>query len=561
MANFGYLVFVQFMGKLKVQFVSFLMAVFFAVVLPSPVQAQKKQSYTHDDSLKGVYSLERAWWDVLHYDLHVAFNPTDSSIKGYNKINYKILAAAKPMQIDLMTPMVIDSIVQAGKKCGFRKDGDAYFVSCAAEQTVGRLQNLSVWFHGKPKVAANPPWDGGIVWARDNNGNPWISLACQGMSSRVWFPNKDHMADEPDSADMYFECPAGLVAVSNGRVKGMTLGNNTFIFHWQVKNPINNYNIIPYIGKYVSLKDTIVGLKGVLDLEYWVLNSNYLKAEKHFTQVKSMLHCFEYWFGPYPFYEDSYKLVEAPYLGMEHQSGVAYGNNYMNGYRGRDLSLTGWGLKWDFIIVHESGHEWFGNNISARDVADNWIHESFTAYSENLYVEWLYGKKAGAEYVIGTRKSVLNDKPMIGDYNVNRDGSGDVYYKGANLLHTIRCMVNNDSLWRETLTGLNTKFWHKTVTTAEIENYIASKTGLSLAKVFDQYLRASNLPVMEYRIKKGKLEYHWTSCVKGFNMPLQIITDGGVVEIKPEEKWKKIKIAGNQIKVDDNYFVLSRQIN
>ncbi|HRD37072.1 MAG TPA: M1 family aminopeptidase, partial [Bacteroidia bacterium] len=308
------------------------------------------------------------------------------------------------------------------------------------------------------------------------------------------------------------------------------------------KNPINNYNIIPYIGKYVHFSDTIMGEKGELKLNYWVLDYNLEKAKQQFKQTKSMLHCFEYWFGPYPFYEDEYKLVEAPHLGMEHQSAVAYGNGYVNGYMGRDLSLTGWGLKWDFIIVHESGHEWFGNNISVKDVADNWVHEGFTAYSENLYTEYLFGKKAGAEYVIGTRKSVMNDKPVIGDYEVNNDGSGDKYYKASNMLHTIRYILNDDSIWRAFLRDINKTFYHQTVSTKQVEEFMISYLKLDLQKVFDQYLRTTQIPVLQYKLKKGKLSYRWANCVEGFNMPLRINTSKGSLMLKPTTQFQDVKI-------------------
>ncbi len=524
------------------------------------IKAQKPV-YTHADTLKGTYSKERSWWDLLHYNLHVTFNTEDSSIAGYNTIRYKILKSQKVMQIDLMQPMQIDSIFQDWKKCDWRRDGNAFFVNLESEQTVNLQKGITVYFHGKPRVAKNPPWDGGIIWAKDKNNQPWISIACQGMSAGVWFPNKDHMQDEVDSCSVHFTVPRELVAVSNGNLKMIDLkGQDQITFSWTVLNPINNYNIIPYIGKYANLKDTLNGLGGTLNLNYWVLAENAGKAQNHFLQVKPMLRCFENWFGKYPFYEDGYKLVEAPFLGMEHQSAIAYGNDYQNGYNGKDLSNTGWGLKWDFIIVHESGHEWFGNNISAADVADNWIHESFTAYSENLYVEYLYGKKAGAEYVIGTRKAILNDKPIISDYHVNSGGSLDLYYKGSNMLHTLRQIVDNDSLWKEALRGLNKTFWHKTVTSKQIEQYLISFLKLDIQKMFDQYLRTNQIPVLEYKIKKNKLRFRWTNCVKGFNMPCGITVNNVSVKISPKTKWKKLSYTQETIVVNENYYVTSKKL-
>ncbi|MCC6371085.1 MAG: M1 family metallopeptidase [Bacteroidia bacterium] len=519
-------------------------------------------NYSHADSLKGNYSKARAWWDVTHYSLDVDYTHyLDSSISGSNSITFKVLEPKTRLQIDLRQPMVIDSILYENTSLPFTRDGNAWFVEFKKPAQKNSLQKIKVFFHGKPTVAKNPPWDGGIIWSKDKNADPWISIACQGMSASVWFPCKDHMADEPDSAKMVYTCLKDFTAVGNGRFKGINVTDKGFTYSWEVKNSINIYNIIPYIGKYVNIKDTVLGKNGVLDLDYWVLNHNYEKAKVHFKQVKSMLHCFEDWLGAYPFYEDGYKLVEAPFLGMEHQSAIAYGNNFVTGYKGRDLSGTGWGLKWDFIIVHESGHEWFGNNISAKDVADNWIHESFTAYSENLYVEYLFGKKAGEEYVVGTRKEVLNDKPIIADYNVNMGGSGDLYYKGANMLHSMRLVVNNDSIWKEMLRGLSKKFWHQTVTTEEIEDFMKVFLKYDFQKVFDQYLRTTKIPVLEYRIVKGKLMYRWNNCVEKFNMPLRIDNGGKQQVIHPKQKWQKMPFVGTEFAVPVGYYIKVEKVN
>jgi aminopeptidase N len=528
----------------------------FLLVFCSIDSSAQSNTYTHADTLKGSISKQRFWWDLIHYDLNVDFNIPDSSIKGFNTITYRVLESHSVMQLDLMKPMLIDSIFQDDKKCTWKEDGNAHFVTLNVKQNNTALKSITVYFHGKPRTAILPPWDGGVIWSKDKKGNPWVSVACQGMAAQVWFPNKDHMYDEPDSCLIHITCPSSLIAVSNGNLKALKINSNqTATYSWIVKNPINNYNIIPYIGKYINFKDTIQGENGLLDLSYWVLEGNYARARKQFMQSKTMLHAFEYWFGPYPFYQDSYKLVEAPFLGMEHQSGIAYGNDYMNGYRGRDLSQSGWGLKWDFIIVHESGHEWFGNNITAEDVADNWIHESFTAYSENLYTEYLFGKQAGADYVIGTRRAVLNDKPIIADYNVNAGGSNDLYYKGANMLHTIRLLVNNDSLWRQALRALNKEFYHKTVTSNQIENYLIDFLKVDLKTVFDQYLRTKNIPTLEYYIKKNKLHYRWVEVVPGFNMPLKMIESGNSVLIYPTEKWQSQAYTDTTFTIDRNFYV------
>ncbi|MEP7278787.1 MAG: M1 family metallopeptidase [Bacteroidota bacterium] len=521
------------------------------VLHPEPV-------YTHQDTLRGSLNPERTWWDVTYYAITVQPDYLDKTIKGKNTIGFKTLAAGKTMQIDLQEPMEITAVRFQSAPLDFRREGNVYHISFPEKQATGSSGQIDISFAGKPREAIRPPWDGGWIWKRDATGSPWMSVACQGLGASVWYPCKDYQGDEPDSgASLTMVVPDTLVAVGNGRLKEKTNNNDgTSTYTWQVVNPINNYNIIPYIGKYVNFTEIFEGEKGKLDCSYWVLDYNLEKAREQFKQVPLMLKCFEYWFGPYPFYEDSYKLVESPYLGMEHQSAVGYGNKFQNGYLGRDLSGSGWGLKWDFIIVHESGHEWFANNITSKDLADMWLHEGFANYSETLFTECQFGKEAGSDYVIGTRKNITNNKPIIGPYGVNREGSDDMYYKGGNLLHTIRQVINNDSTFRDILRGLNKTFYHQTVTTAQVENYISRQSGINFSKVFDQYLRTTAIPDFEYKIAKGRLAYRWNNCVKGFNLPLKIHCDGEHW-LKPTTKWQQwpMPTGINDIKVDRNFYV------
>ena len=534
----------------------------FIIIFFFPVFVFSQSKYTRADSLHGRITKEREWWNVLHYELHASFNEQDSSVSGINKTTYKVLSPLQVMQIDLREPMTLDSAIQNTQKCDWKKDGDAYFINLISEQKTNDLKHITFYFHGKPRVAKLPPWDGGLVLRKDKNKNPWISIACQGMAGSVWFPNKDHMYDEPDSVSFFITAPKDLVAVAGGRLRSTKENSDgTKTFNWAAVNPINNYSIIPYIGKYVNFSDTLNGKGGVLDINYWVLDYNLEKAKEHFKETKTMLRCFEEWFGKYPFYEDGYKLVDAPYLGMEHQSAVAYGNGYQKGYLGRDLSNTGWGMKWDFIIIHESGHEWFGNNISAKDVADNWIHEGFTAYSENLYTEYLFGKEAGAEYVIGTRKGIDNDVPIIGDYEVNRDGSGDMYYKAANMLHMVRQIVNNDRIWKEFLRDINKTFWHTTTTTQEVEAYMIKFLKIDLQKVFDQYLRTTQIPELEYSWNKNVLSVRWTNCIQGFNMPIRINIGKNSLLLRPTENWNSLGLPEEaEISANRNYYVNIKKV-
>lgn len=534
--------------------------------LALPVRAQD-EPFTHADTLRGSITPQRAWWDVTFYDLHTTINPADSSISGHNAITYRVTEArnGREMQIDLQEPLTIDRVVQNGQELDFTRDGNAWFVDIKSDQQVGELHTITAWYHGKPHVAQRPPWDGGFVWQTDEQGNPWIATANQGTGASIWWPNKDHLSDEPDSMGIHITVPSGIKDISNGRLRGTTdNGDGTTTWYWFVSNPINNYNVAVNAGNYVNFSDTLQGKKGTLDLNYWVLKPYLEKAKKQFVQVKPMLHCFERWFGPYPFYEDGYKLVHAPYLGMEHQSAVAYGNGFQNGYHGEDLSGTGWGLTWDFIIVHESGHEWFGNNITARDIADMWIHESFTNYAENLFVQCRWGKQAGAEYVIGTRKNIKNDRPIIAHYGVNEEGSGDMYYKGGNMLHMIRTIINDDALWRNILHGLNRKFYHQTVHTAQIEHYISNRSGIDFSKVFDQYLRHSNIPTLEYKFEGNKVLYRWKSDVEGFDMPVEVkLGEPRYSVIHPTtEHWRSSPylLNADSLEVDINYYIKSDMV-
>lgn len=500
--------------------------------------------FTRQDTLRGSYGEGRKGWDVLKYDITIQPNLKVKTLSGKNKITFYD-TGARVMQIDMQEPMIIDSIICGGKLLPLTREGNVYWVTFRDPKAKYKIKpgprEITAYFHGKPVEAKRAPWDGGWIWTKDEKGRDWVSVACQGLGASVWYPCKDHQGDEPDNgALLTIIVPDTLVGVGNGRlVSEKNNGDGTAAFTWAVKNPINNYNIIPYIGKYVNFTDNMTGEKGSLDLSYWVLDYNLEKAKKQFAVVKPMIECFESWMGPYPFYEDSYKLIDAPHLGMEHQSGVAYGNKYGMGYLGRDLSGIGWGLKFDFIIVHESGHEWFGNNITSKDIADMWVHESFTNYSETLFTECLFGKQAGSEYVIGTRKNILNDKPIIGTYGVNSEGSGDMYYKGANMLHTIRQIIDNDAAFKNILRGLGKDFYHKTVTGREIERYMIQKSGKDLSHIFDQYLRTTNIPELQYKKEGDIISYKWTNVVKGFNMPVKL-TNGKW--IYPTEASKKITV-------------------
>jgi aminopeptidase N len=516
-----------------------------------------QEKFTRADTLRGSITPERGWWDLNYYHLDVEIFPETKSIAGKNKVRYQVKQEHQVMQIDLQEPLKIVSATQDGQDLKIRKEGAAHFISLTKKQVQGTYEEIIITYEGQPKEAIRPPWDGGITWQKDDNGKHFIASSNQGIGSSIWWPSKDHPADEVDSMLISVTVPKDLMNISNGRLRKVEKKGKKRTYHWFVSNPINDYGVNINIGDYVHFSEKYQGEKGTLDMDYYVLRDNLEKAKVQFRDARRMMEAFEHWFGPYPFYEDSYKLVEAPYLGMEHQSSVTYGNGYENGYRGTDLSGTGWGMKFDFIIIHESGHEWFANNITYKDVADMWIHESFTNYSESLFLDYFYGKEAGQEYVRGTRTRIDNKLPIIGRYSVNHRGSGDMYYKGGNILNTLREITNDDEKWRNILRGLNREFYHQTVTTAQVENYMAQKIGIDLTAFFDQYLRNSSVPVLEhYFSDDNTLNFRWTNCITSFDMPVDLDFGENKLRIFPTTKWTELKVDQRaEVKVDKDYYV------
>lgn len=519
------------------------------------------QEFAHQDTLRGSNTKDRAWWNLEHYHLDIKVDPETKTIKGSNTVTYQVISESQQLQIELQEPMTLLKAIQNGDELEFEKDGYSYLINLKDPQNIGESYQVELQFEGSPVIAVRPPWDGGLTWSQDSNGLPFIANSNQGIGASIWWPNKDYPADEPDKGVLIsVEVPENLIDVSNGRLINTEHNRKakTKTYHWEVKNPINNYGVNINIGDYVHFSDIYEGEKGILDMDYYVLRENLEMAKSQFKDAPKMMEAFEHWFGPYPFYEDSYKLVETPYLGMEHQSSVTYGNNYANGYLGRDLSGTGWGLKFDFIIIHESGHEWFANNITYKDVADMWIHESFTAYSENLFLDYYYGKEASRDYVLGTRKNINNDNPIIGPYGVNQEGSGDMYYKGANMLHTIRQLVNDDEKWREILRGLNKEFYHQTVTTEQVETYISTQSNINLSSVFDQYLRDVRIPIFSYYKEGNKLNFRWENSLMTFDMPVKIkLGTGKELWLKPTTRWASVELdtGVERLSVDPNFYV------
>ena len=530
---------------------------FLAATLSATAQVlSNKTVFTEADTLRGSLRPERAY-DVQKYHLQVRVDPEERFISGVNTISFKTEEQLPVMQVDLFENMQVDSILHNSQPLEYSRKHNAVFISFEEPLKENELDSISFYFSGHPKVARNAPWDGGFVFDKDQEGNHWIAVAVQGTGASLWYPNKDHQSDEPEEVLIEAAVPNGLMNVSNGRFVGKEdLGDGYTRWSWKVNSPINNYNIVLNIANYVHFSDTYKDL----DLDYYVLPYNLQKAQKQFEEVKPMMDCFYEKFGPYPFEEDGFKLVETPYLGMEHQSAVAYGNKYMMGYLGNDLSGTGIGLKWDYIIIHESGHEWYGNSITATDIADMWIHEGFTAYSEAVYVECRWGKEKALEYLKGNRRGIGNRSSIIGSYGVNSEGSGDMYFKGANLLNTIRSIYNDDELWWKTLKDYTLTYRHQIIDTQTTEDFFDAATPVDLQPVFDQYLRHAALPELQLKKEGDTFFYRWKADVENFAMPVDVLIKGEEVRLHPTADWQKLKQeieSREEIKVNELEFYIA----
>lgn len=520
----------------------------------------KEKNYTRKDSLRGSLRPERTNYDVKKYDLFVKVDPEKKYISGVNKISFKTSAKLPKLQIDLFENMKIDSILFHGKKLKFNREFNAVFVEFEKAIKKNKKRTIDVYYSGNPIIAKTPPWDGGFIFTKDQNGKDWVSVAVQGTGASLWYPNKDHLSDEPEEVEIHIAAPEDLVAVSNGRLMGKKeLDKNFTQWNWKVVNPINNYNIILNIGDYVNFSDQFQDL----DLEYYVLSYNLEKAKNSFQEVQPMMDCFYEKIGPYPFPEDSYKLVETPFLGMEHQSAVAYGNGFSFGYRGSDLSATGVGLNWDYIIIHESGHEWFGNSITAKDIADMWIHESFTSYTEAIYIECRWGLEKALTYLNGVKRTMVrNNKPIIGDYGVNAEGSGDMYFKGANMINTLRFVINDDEKWWNILNNFTSEFKHTTTDTESVVAFFEAETGLELTPFFDQYLRYTKLPQLQFKKEKNVISYRWKTDVENFEIPVELSNNNEEIRINPTNKWQKLdqEISTKSLKVNLKKFYIKTDL-
>jgi aminopeptidase N len=520
------------------------------------------QEFTRADSLRGYLSPLRSSYDVKYYHLDIKIDTTDKSIHGSNLIIFNAVNDFDKMQIDLYKNMKIDSILYNNLKLNFSREFTAVFIDMPYQLKSGSTNEIKVYYSGQPQIAKQPPWGGGLVWTYDDDGYLWLGTAVQGTGASLFWPNKDHQSDEPDSMMISVTVPKGLMNISNGRLRNVEETSGGTRYDWFISNPINNYSVTLNVGKFANFKDHYINSDGeVLDLDYYVKPYNLEKAKVHFEQVKPMMKCFEEYFGKYPFYEDGFKLVESSYWGMEHQSAVAYGNEYEFGMKGRATSDEG--MLFDYIIIHEAAHEWWGNSVTSNDIADMWIHEGFGTYAETIYLECLHGYETAMKYINSFKSQVRNDNPVIGPYNVNKRGSNDMYRKGALMLNTLRHVIQNDSLWFSTLRGIAEEFRHSNIDTEDIINFVNEKTGTNYTYIFDQYLRYNNIPTLEIFITQLgddiKLEYRWLADVPDFRMPVRIFSNNYDLILYPGNEWKEIIIENTEpqlLKIaSDEYFI------
>ena len=537
--------------------------ILFICIFFSSVQLVQAQDFTRRDSLQGSLRPERTCFDVLRYDLNLTIEPEYRSVKGFNDITFKVIEKTAKIQLDLFENMKIDSILFKNKKLTYKREMDAVFIDFMKPLEVNSEQKVRFYYSGSPIEAERAPWDGGFVWSKDSDGNDFVSVAVQGTGASLWYPVKDHQSDEPDrGASIKVAVPNGLMNVSNGRFLGNENLNNGFTrWDWEVVNPINNYNIVINIANYVAIHQKLDDL----DLDYYVLAENEEKARVHFEEVIMMMECFQMRFGKYPFYKDGYKLVETPYLGMEHQSAVAYGNNYTKGYLGKDISGTGVGLLFDFIIIHETAHEWFGNSITSKDIADMWIHESFTTYAESVYVEFQFGYEKAQQYINGQKLLISNNKPIIGQFGVNfKSGNSDMYYKGALMLNSLRHMINDDAKWWAMLKKYAETFQYKIIETKDVVQFFSKESGLNLTPFFDQYLKHKAFPELEYKLSEGTLAYRWKADEPTFKMPFEYTVKGKASRLNATTTWQtsplKLADEADFKLVTDKFLLTSKKI-
>src|SRR5215510_13633189 len=534
-----------------------LFLVLFAVVAPAQTPQQSTSSPSapsRADILRGEYGPWRANNDLLSYDLDIRVDPEKKFIGGKNTIRFKMLKDDNRIQLDLFDNLKVDKILYGSTELKYTRELGAVFVDFPATLKKNSVQSIEFHYSGSPKETGR---FGGISFRKDPAGRDWITTACQGVGASVWWPNKEQQRDEVENMRLRVAIPNALTDVSNGRLVGKTnLGDGYTRYDWAISYPINNYCVSLNIGQYEHFSDRL----GDLTMDFYCLPENLEKAKRQFAQAKPMIEAFQNYFGEYPFKRDGYKLIEVPYSGMEHQSAVTYGNRFANGYLERDWTGVGVSLKFDFIIIHESAHEWFGNSITASDVSDEWIHEGWATYAECVYVEALFGTDDAIRYVNGYKSKVRNQQPIITTRGVNKSPSQDMYFKGALFLNTLRSVINDDAKWWKLLRSYSMHFRYQNIATADLVKYFNVQTGLNLTPIFDQYLRQAELPVLELQLRQndGTVSYRWKTVVKDFAMPVKVGRRNDWQLVKPTTEWQTMKSGLQRDEFDvatDRYYI------
>ncbi len=499
-----------------------------------PPPASTAKPPTRADILRGEYGPYRANNDLLSYELDVRVNPDEKFLSGTNRIRFRMLRDDTRIQLDLYANLKVEHILLGGTPLTFTREANAVFIDFPESLKKGRDYTIEFAYSGHPLEVGR---FGGIAFRKDPAGRHWINTACEGEGSSIWWPSKDQWRDEVEGMEISVAVPNDLVDVSNGRFVGKTdLGDGYTRWDWRVHYPINSYNVSLNIGRYEHFADRL----GDLTLDFYALPENLDKAKTQFAQAKPMIEAYQKYFGEYPFAKDGYKLIEAPYSGMEHQSAVTYGNHFMNGYLERDWTGVGVSMKFDFIIIHESGHEWFGNAVSAADVSDMWIHEGWTTYLECLYVEHMFGYDDALKYTNGYKSKVRNTEPIITPRGIHRSPPGDQYFKGALLLNTLRNVVNDDQKWFALIRDIFKRFKYQNIMTEDMVAFVNQKLGWNATPIFDQYLRHANLPTLELRFDSGaqSVAYRWQADEAAFAMPIRVGQAPRWEIITPTTEWK-----------------------
>ena len=489
---------------------------------------------TRADILRGAYGEDRANNDLLYYHLDIRVDPEKKFISGKNTIRFKMLKDGNRIQLDLNPSLNIDKILLGTTELKYERELGAVFVNFPETMRAGRTVSIDFYYSGTPVTTGR---FGGFTFDKDPQGRTWIYTACEGIGASIWWPNKDQWRDEVENMEISVAIPNGLTDVSNGKFMGKTdLGDGYTRWDWFVHYPINNYDVSINVGNYVEFSDKL----GDLPLDFYVLPEDFDKAKNQFAQAKGMIEAYQHYFGEYPFKKDGYKLVEVPYSGMEHQTAVTYGNHFANGYLERDWTGVGISPKFDFIIIHESGHEWFGNAITAADPSDMWIHEGWTTYLESLYVEYRWGKDDGIKYNNGYKSKVQNKRPIIGQHDVNAEPPQDMYFKGTLFIATLRSVVNDDAKWFKILHEFFQHFKYKNIMTEDVVAYFNEKTGMNLTPIFNQYLRHTAIPTLELKFNDADktVSYRWQVDEPAFAMPVRVGSKDNWQIIQATTEWK-----------------------